>query len=426
MLAGCPADETSSPDGCLPGYASSLRKSSATSNSDRIRGKENGTHEAKATAETKGHKRHFSAADMFESVKKRLKLQNPHDAEYEQARAAINTPLTSSPAASTESRCEKYTADQNNSQVARGSSLSIDVARTPTTEPVDSLKKSLLKRTWSKTKHVAKLSIHSPGSKLKISDPVTTSISSTSLACSGRDTPTPVPSTMTTGTNATSQYYASAEPSSQPSHRPFTPTPSNDSGPLQQENYEFISGPAPRRGILTKLGAPPSRNELNTMVARQQSRIVDLTLQNNVLVNQIELLRSEVQVMKVNSNNNADFQGNSNSSPATYAHVQIADVPPSLRPASQAGDLQRVLGAESPLSRDEMLVPDACTTRPTLRQSRQSFDPEGWRRIIGVKVEREQRRQVHVDKDVDMALDADVDQDMDKEDKRKTWMTCDS
>lgn len=162
------------------------------------------------------------------------------------------------------------------------------------------------------------------------------------------------------------------------------------------------------------------------MVARQQSRIVDLTLQNNVLVNQIELLRSEVQVMKVNSNNNADFQGNSNSSPATYAHVQIADVPPSLRPASQAGDLQRVLGAESPLSRDEMLVPDACTTRPTLRQSRQSFDPEGWRRIIGVKVEREQRRQVHVDKDVDMALDADVDQDMDKEDKRKTWMTCDS
>jgi len=216
---------------------------------------------------------------------------------------------------------------------------------------------------------------------------------------------------MTTGTNDTSQYYASAEPSPQPSQRISTPTPSNGSGPLQQTDYEYITGPTPRRGLLTKLGAPPSRNELNTMVARQQNRIVDLTLQNNVLVNQIELLRSEVQDMKVSAVEN-------NRSNELHTEQRSAAMSPPPRPASRDQDFRQVFGSERPTSQGESRDLSGGTTGRTPRRNRQSFDPHGWRRIVGVREEQD----TDGDGDVDMHMDREVD----KDDKRKTWMTCDS
>ncbi|KAK5096499.1 hypothetical protein LTR70_001673 [Exophiala xenobiotica] len=419
------------------------RQISSTTNHNRLQGRENEAHADHAQAQKKGHKRHFSAADMVDSMKKRVKRQNPHDSAYEQARAAISSPPGGSPAVSAKLEHESHpTSDRSDNNNPRSSSQSMEPARSQTDNAPESLKKSLLKRTWSKTKHAAKLPISSPGSKLKISEPLTTASSTTPLAHHGRDTPTPAPSTLTTGTNETSGYYASAEPSPQPSQRPFTPTPSNGSGgggglgPLQQSSYEYITGPAPRRGLMTKLGAPPSRNELNTMLARQQNRIVDLTLQNNVLVNQIELLRSEVQEMKVH-NNAVGLNGRSGSAHGSHRwNPQSAHVLPLRGSPSRAESPQRIPihGAELPLSEDEMEELSAGITTRTPRKGqgrqRQSFDPDGWRRIVGVRQEQEHDVDVDVDVDMDVNTDADTggegDIDTSKDDKRKTWMTCDS
>lgn len=59
--------------------------------------------------------------------------------------------------------------------------------------------------------------------------------------------------------------------------------------------YAAIAEPKTRRlgGLL-----PPTKAQLNTVVARQQSRIVDLTLQNNVLAGQLDALRQEVESIK--------------------------------------------------------------------------------------------------------------------------------
>ena len=416
------------------------RQISSTTNHNRLQGGENEALVDHAQAQKKGHKRHFSAADMVDSMKKRVKRQNPHDTEYEQARAAISSPPGGSPAISTklehESHPTSHPSDNNNNP--RSSSQSMELAKGQTDNAPESLKKSLLKRTWSKTKHAAKLSISSPGSKLKISEPLPTPSSTTPLAHHGRDTPTPAPSTLTTGTNDTSGYYASAEPSPQPSQRPFTPTPSNGSGgggglgPLQQNSYEYITGPAPRRGLMTKLGAPPSRNELNTMVARQQNRIVDLTLQNNVLVNQIELLRSEVQEMRVH-NNAVGVNGGSGSAHDSHRwNPQSANILPLRGSPSRAESPRRIPihGAERPLSEDEMQELSAGVTRRTPRRGqgrqRQSFDPDGWRSIVGVRQEQEHDVDVDMNMDTDADTGGEVDADTSKDDKRKTWMTCDS
>ncbi|KAK5938275.1 hypothetical protein PMZ80_009245 [Knufia obscura] len=461
-----PAEADTPAKGRSLGYTSSLRKNLATSNSDRVHGKENDDHAGQKTPQKKGHKRQFSAADMVDSVKKRLKHRNQHDAEYEQARAAVSSPLGGSPVASTRSRyaTNRQETDSDSHSSPRNSSQSIDLSRTQTNtkEPPNSLKKSLLKRTWSKTKHAAKLSISisSPlaGSKLKISDPLATPTSTSPLThgdATGRDIPTPAPSTMTTGTNGTSstQYYASAEPSPQTDQRAFTPTPTpsngSGSGPLQQQpsDFEFITGPPPRRGVLTRLGAPPARKELNSVVARQQSRIVDLTLQNNVLVSQIELLRGGVQGMRVDRHGGGNGTDNLHVRTTTTddaqipnssrARLQQTDMPPPPPPPpppqrpTRTEAFQRVFGGERPLSQEEMQGLNGGTTRRGPQQNCQSFDPEGWRRIMGVRREREVER-MDIDGDIEMDVDGSggdqigMEIEMDRDDKRKTWMTCDS
>lgn len=175
------------------------------------------------------------------------------------------------------------------------------------------------------------------------------------------------------------------------------------------------------------------------MVARQQNRIVDLTLQNNVLVSQIELLRTEVQEMKVHNGCDGSRRGRGNGSgvDGSSAHhrsgSQSADKPLLSGFTPRANDCQRVHrhGADRLLSQDEVRELGAGVTGRTPRQGhrrRGSFDPDGWRRIVGVR--KEQRQGQGQDVDVDMDVDVDNgferDAELGNDDKRKTWMTCDS
>jgi len=175
------------------------------------------------------------------------------------------------------------------------------------------------------------------------------------------------------------------------------------------------------------------------MVARQQNRIVDLTLQNNVLVSQIELLRTEVQEMKMHNgcdrNDRGRGSGNGVDGSSAYhrSGSQSADEPPPSGFTSRAEDSQRVRrhGADRLLSQNEVRELGAGVTGQTPRQGRRrrgSFDPDGWRRIVGVRKEQGQGQDVDVDMDMDVDVDnrGERDAEMGNDDKRKTWMTCDS
>ena len=134
----------------------------------------------------------------------------------------------------------------------------------------DSLKKNIFRRAQ------ARLSISSTHSK----DPSKSSAKNNEMRDKKRS------SIATSGhSDSSTAYFASSEKS-----RPGTPL---------DPAYEYVSGPIMRRTFRERIGAPPSKRHLNGVVARQQNRIVDLTLQNNVLVGQIEILRERVEGLGV-------------------------------------------------------------------------------------------------------------------------------
>lgn len=288
--------------------------------------------------------------------------------------------------------------------------------------PSDDLKKSLLKRTWSKTRHhAAKLSISSPAattytpknsnrSKLEVSDPF-----------SANGTPAPslqarpetsmsqhtVAPSMLSGTSITSSgYEASAEPSPITIHSLHMNDPNS---------VEYISGPTPKKSLLTKLGAPPGKKELNTIVTRQQSRITDLSVQNRSLVGQIERLRDEVQGLKVDSSSSSQKENDN------YRYAAGSGNEASSERTLNSSRYKARRGHEYEILADPQATPPSMPLPGTglgvsgsaRRESggtvRVMQDPQGWRHIMGVPMS-----------------DGGDGMEMDKDEKRKTWMTCDS
>ncbi|KAK5069619.1 hypothetical protein LTR64_008300 [Lithohypha guttulata] len=374
------------------------------------------------------HKRHRSAFIVTESIKKRLKRGGSNDTETtilpgQADSSGLSKLAMASPTTSMRSRTpfQSHPAVRpilNNSMLAdtagrKSTDMDMDVDTDAEAEPEtlstvrtppESLKRSVLKRTWSRAKyHAAKLSISSPagnnllGQKMQISQPIAINIDRPPTAQSHHTAAsvasTIAPSNTSTGT---SHYHASAEQS-----------PTNPS-------YEYVTGPVPKKTVLTRLGAPPSRTELNTVVSRQQSRIQDLTLQNNVLVNQISLLREEVQGMKVSSNHNASASGN-----ASAASSEKENHRPSLSDRT-LGRTSRRRGEYTPehkhadhsvnMDMDVEINTDTHARRSSngTAASRIRKDPNGWRHIMGVPMGNESESA------------------WDQDDKRKTWMTCDS
>lgn len=249
------------------------------------------------------------------------------------------------------------------------------------TTPTSSLKKSVLQRTWSKAKHHAsKLTESSKPSP--ISKPLIDSTERPSTSLSYRTT------NSTTASTGTSQYYASAE------HSPTNPA------------YEYVSGPVPRKPLLNKLGAPPSKSQLNTIVSRQQSRIQDLTLQNNVLVNQIALLRDEVQGLKVG--NHKEDSGNEAGSERTLRNRGSRMMDVSKAQAVEQYDIPDADGRHTLVRRRGNRIERDISGGTIGSQLRR--DPNGWRHIMGASMDIDDEEQVRYGDD----------------DRRKTWMTCDS
>lgn len=87
-----------------------------------------------------------------------------------------------------------------------------------------------------------------------------------------------------------------------PVHKPLPVQPLSAHPPsirsdVSSATTEYAAVPEPKTRRLGGL-LPPTKAQLNTVVARQQSRIVDLTLQNNMLAGQIDALRQEVESIK--------------------------------------------------------------------------------------------------------------------------------
>lgn len=89
-----------------------------------------------------------------------------------------------------------------------------------------------------------------------------------------------------------------------PVHKPLPVQPLSAHPPSIRSDVSTASSatteyavPEPKTRRLGGL-LPPTKAQLNTVVARQQSRIVDLTLQNNMLAGQIDALRQEVESIK--------------------------------------------------------------------------------------------------------------------------------
>lgn len=312
-----------------------------------------------------GHKRHFSAADMVDSVRKRLKRNG---GGFSPLSPQLDKPQLSSTASSPESvpgssilspkpTVQCHPAVRPNERHVTTELVKPQADQRSSRPAPDDLKRSLLKRTWSSKKH------HT--TKTPISDPLSTAqngisrpnISSPLASHASTDRPSTSLSTRTAASTSTNTNATTT-------HRPFTEqTPNTMHNDFE---VEYVSGPKPKKNVLTRLGVPFSRAQLNTVVARQQSRIVDLTVLNDTLVGQVERLRGEVEDLKM-----------SNGQPDSC-----------LRGHYKEGSEPRV---------DQNIL-EASSRR----------DPDGWRRIVGVP----------------NIGNADV--GVEDDDRRKTWMTCDS
>lgn len=373
-----------------------------------------------------GHKRNRSAAQVVESVKKRLK-RSPNSPKFniesggsDASKISLGSPIkfpTSYAAA------VQYQYGQKTNDAAPASDSPVDTFAKPAKQIIaDSanLKKSLLVRTWSRTKqHAKKFSISYPSSndsRPSISEP--TSLQMQVRPETAQSTHT---ETSTAGSVATSRYYASAEPSPRCTHESSRAgTPNSET---QDRDIEFISGPPPRKNILTRMGAPPRRSELNTVVARQQSRITDLTLLNNVLVQQVETLRGEVEGMNVVSKQKRG-QYTSNAGGPGMMRQQMSDSDSGYSADggsnydSEQENYGRVRGGGGRKRKSDGAVSawsSSVSARRRISSGRVLRDPEGWKHIMGVGV------------DGDRGNDGDrMDVDGIGEDRRKTWMTCDT
>lgn len=360
------------------------------------------------------HKRHLSAALMFENARKRLRMGSD---------ASVTIPPTHNPhsPATPQAQFEGHPAVRPHQQpsiqpdTASRRSTDTEIQAHITSNPINhpsipastgTPRKTVLSRTWSKAKyHAAKLL---PASDSESDTKHHPQISSPIIGIPDRP-PTSLSYHTVASTSAstsTTQYYASAE------HSPANP------------QYEYVSGPVPRKPLLNRLGAPPSKTQLNTVVARQQSRIQDLTLQNNVLVNQIALLRDEVQGLKVTGPGPGSGPGSS-SSQKTGNNVDSGNEAGSEGTVrNKAIRNSEVRSARSGRYLGGYDVPDADGRHTLVRRrgnrierdtsggmigSELRRDPDGWRHIVGESMDLDEEQAV-----------------WNGDDRRKTWMTCDS
>lgn len=331
----------------------------------------------------RGHKRQFSAAAVVELVKKRLGRANNElvssDPELDVDGSNVSkTPLenpnqaTVDRTSSAQYQFQRYTPIQPDEGTSLGEQTGVEL--NVGTEPTPKTNtKSLLKRTWSKKKqYIPKVSTVPPTAK---------QINGVSKPHKSSPLVPPYRPSTSTSHHTTSDSVHTVTTSQTATAKTADDTSAEHSPVPKLDDTEFISGPKPKRSLITRLGGPPTRVELNTVVARQQSRIVDLMVLNNSLVGQVEALRGEVEDLKI-------YHGGK--------HFEENRVICGQCDASEDCD-------QAPCNTAEVIGSVGIANCPYSES-----DPNGWRRIVGIP-------------EVDHLVE-----DGDGDDKRKTWMTCDS